>query len=254
MSLSQRSRAWVRRLFGAAAELVFPPVCAACGMALTPDAQRPWLCTECLTALTPEPVVRCGRCAGVAPQPTTAEEGCVLCQGERLYFDAVATLGSYDGALREAVLRMKRPYDQPLAQAVADLLVENITEQVRAWQVDVVLPVPMHWRQRLLRGVNSPDLLASVLARAWQTTWATGVLSRRRHTVPQTSVPPSERFHNVRHAFKLGGNVEWDGLHVLLVDDILTTGATCSELARLLRQAGAATVHVAVVCRAQGKL
>jgi ComF family protein len=178
----------------------------------------------------------------------------VHCQGDRLYFDAAITLGDYGGALREAVLRMKRPHDQPLAMAVADLTVETLTEQLQRWHIDVVLPVPMHWRRRLMRGTNSPDLLAASLARALQVPWSTGTLRRRRYTAPQTSVPPSERFHNVRRAFALTGNVEWDDLHVLLVDDILTTGATCSELARLLKQAGAASVHVAVVCRATGDL
>jgi predicted amidophosphoribosyltransferase len=79
-------------------------------------------------------------------------------------------------------------------------------------------------------------------------------LVRRRYTSPQKDLPPRERFKNVRGAFRMSRRnpVQWKGARVLLVDDILTTGATCSEAARVLKEAGASSVFVAVIARAQG--
>jgi predicted amidophosphoribosyltransferase len=105
----------------------------------------------------------------------------------------------------------------------------------------------------LRSGVNSPELLAECLGKKLGIP-VVRTLRRRRYTRPQKDVLPHERFRNVRGAFGLR---LWHGkrlkdARVLLVDDILTTGATCSEAAKLLKQAGAAVVAVAVVARADG--
>lgn len=79
------------------------------------------------------------------------------------------------------------------------------------------------------------------------------ILIRQRNTLPQARLPPSRRFANVRGAFRIRRPDAVRGARVLLVDDVLTTGATCSEAAKMLKQAGAASVAVAVVARAQGR-
>jgi ComF family protein len=111
----------------------------------------------------------------------------------------------------------------------------------------------MHWAKRLFRGVNSTELMADCLGRKLGVPVVRSVV-RSRYTGPQKDLLPRERFRNVRGAFRLrrSDRQRWQDSRLLLVDDILTTGATCSEVARLLKQAGAAAVAVVVVARADG--
>ena len=110
----------------------------------------------------------------------------------------------------------------------------------------------MYWTRRLFRGTNSPEILARHLARHLGIPLAGGMLIRCRNTLPQAHLPPGKRFQNVLGAFRLGAPYDLRGAKVVLVDDILTTGATCSEAAKVFKRAGAAMVVAAVVARAEG--
>jgi predicted amidophosphoribosyltransferase len=166
--------------------------------------------------------------------------------------DTVLSLGVYDGALRSAVLRMKRPWGEALAMSISHALFDAVGERLVEWASDVVAPIPMHWTRRLVRGTNGPEIVAEVLGRRLGVPVARRLLVRRRKTRRQFSLPPGERFGNVRRAFRVAAGYHLKGVRVLLVDDILTTGATCSEAAMSLRAAGADSVAVVVVARAEG--
>jgi len=125
-------------------------------------------------------------------------------------------------------------------------------QQILAMCPDVVLPVPMHWRRRLMRGVNNPDVLAESLAKGIDVPDVPRVLCRCRNTLPQNKLQPRDRFRNVRGAFRLRKGYDLEGLRMVLVDDVLTTGATCSEAARVLKEAGASMVIAAVLARTEG--
>jgi ComF family protein len=168
-----------------------------------------------------------------------------------LKFDGVYPLGRYDGELRDVVLKTKRLSSEALSLNVGRLLAERLRDKIVAFRPDAVVPIPMHWLRRFRRGVNSPELIADVLGRKLGIP-VVRMLARRRYTRPQKDLLPRERFRNVRGAF---GLPRWrrrrsKDARIMLVDDILTTGATCSEAAGLLKQAGAAAVAVAIVARA----
>jgi len=120
-------------------------------------------------------------------------------------------------------------------------------------QRDVVLAMPTHWMRRWHRGGNSAETLAAVVASQLRLPLAQRVLRLRRPTEKQGMLSPQERFRNVQHAYAIVRSQPIQGASILLVDDVLTTGATASEVARLLRRAGARSVHVAVVARGVGK-
>ena len=178
---------------------------------------------------------------------------CPLCQKTTLRFDTVIPLGAYDAELREAVLRMKRPAHDRLSLAMGRLLVAQRREQLVGLGPDLIVPIPMFWWRRLGRGKNSPDVLASCLAKSLGVPMRRRALVRRRNTQPQAGLPPSRRFLNMQGAFRVRRPKAVKDARVLLVDDVLTTGATCSEAAKMLKQAGAAMVAVAVVARAHGR-
>jgi ComF family protein len=157
----------------------------------------------------------------------------------------------YDGDLREAVLSTKSAHQEPLAVALVELLWKLRSDELIAQRADVIVPMPMHWIRRLERGANTPEVLAERLARRLALP-VCPMLKRRRHTVPQGSLARSARLTNLRQAFRLRSDYDCRGARVLLVDDVLTTGATCSEAAKVLLREGAENVSVAVLARAEG--
>lgn len=248
-------------------ELVFPPACASCGSELDPD-ESPLrdvrLCDPCYDSIDVLHEPMCRRCGGPLPllsNPGKASEpadaktpaGCYRCRGRRkMWFDETVAAGLYEGRLRELLLTMKTDQGDPLSLVMGHLLWNLRRERLQALDIDVVAPIPLHWRRRLSHRTNSAALVAEVLATRLRVPLADGLLRRRRPTQPQSELTPPKRWENVRHAFSLGGGYHLTSAHVLLVDDILTTGATCSAAARVLRKSGAARVTVAVVGRAIG--
>jgi len=243
--------AYLDRWVSPALDLVFPPRCAWCHVPLA-GSRSGMLCPPCrvvLVSLQPY----CPRCA--APLPIRpADTACIECQARRFHFSSVTRLGRYEGPLRAAVLKLKDARQRGLALALADLLVDARGERLREWQVDAVVPVPMHWSRRLWRGGNSPSTIATRLASRLEVPLADHLLARRRRTVPQASLSPRRRRANVRGAFRAARHRNLPGARLLLVDDIMTTGATVDEAAKILLQAGAAFVGVAVVARATGEI
>ena len=155
--------------------------------------------------------------------------------------------------MRAVVLRMKRSKGEVLSHAMGDLFVLRRRTELDELDPDVIVPVPMYWTRRLRRGANSPEILARRIGRALRVTVEARLLARRRNTLPQADLPPRKRFLNVRGAFRVRSGYDLEGCRVLLVDDILTTGATCSEAAKMLKQAGAKAVAAAVLARAEGR-
>ena len=242
----------VRRLGRGLLNLALPPRCLRCDGDLSPDAEIS-LCLKCTQAVAPELGTCCGRCGAILPEEVFPAETCPACKDFSLKFDAVYPLGRYEGALRELVLKTKRLSAEALSLTIGRLLAQRLAEKLASFRPDAVLPIPMHWGKRLFRGVNSPELLADCLARKLRVPVVRSLV-RCRYTGPQKDLLPRERFRNVRGAFRLrrSDRQRWQDSRVLLVDDILTTGATCSEAAQLLKRAGAAAVAVAVVARADG--
>jgi len=155
--------------------------------------------------------------------------------------------------VRQAVLKMKYGCHESLALAIGELLARRLEAEDWFRQVDLVAPVPLHLWKRLVRGASAPELLAEVVARSGNIPLVTRLLRCRRTTRKQGTLLPSERLVNVRGAFEVASCYDIKGGRVLLVDDVMTTGATANEAARALLQAGAASVRVATVARGTGQ-
>lgn len=240
-----RRRKWKAAL-AAISDLVFPPACASCGSPNL-DSGRALLCADCRGILLKNQRPRCARCCRPISEFSLV---CAQCTSTgRLAYSAGVCVGAYAEQLRETVLRSKKASELPVTAALAELLCEVRGETLRGWQVDGVAAMPMHWLRRLGRGVNGPQLIAERLSRTLSASDWSGVLVRRRNTPPQASLPPSARLANVRGAFRVRRGRRIRGKRVLLVDDVMTTGATCQEAAATLLRAGASEVFVAVIAR-----
>jgi ComF family protein len=176
--------------------------------------------------------------------------GCVRCRDESFAFDAVLRLGPYDGVLRDAVLRLKHHSGEGLAELLGKLWLDRDVQRFRDVGPAAVVPVPLHWWRRWRRGYNQSAALARSIAAHLQIPCFPSQLRRLRNTPDQTLQSPAGRRENVRGAFRARRRPQLKGSTVLLVDDVMTTGATAHEAARALRAAGAARVVVAALARA----
>jgi ComF family protein len=251
---TSRIRNAVCDLAGVCRELLYPARCVYCGADLLDSDRAGLLCGDCLTALGPATWHGCRRCGIEVAEQRSALQQCAACRHTTLRFDFVIPLGNYRAELRDAVLRMKHTSHDALSTAMGRLLAQRCREQLAETQADIVVPIPMFWRRRLHRGKNNPDVLATCVAISLGVPMKPRLLLRHVNTKPQAGLAPSRRFDNVRGAFRVRRPEAVQGARVLLVDDVLTTGATCSEAAKTLKQAGAALVAVAVVARTQGHL
>ncbi len=170
---------------------------------------------------------------------------CALCRNGFQSFDSAYSYGFYEGRLQKLIHLFKYRGIYPLAEPLADLLMIALPRQ-RAF--DAIVPMPIHWGKRWRRGFNQSLLLARELSRRTAIP-AVAAVSRPRRGVPQAGLSDHDRRANVRGAFSVVKPAEVQGRHLLLIDDVLTTGATASACAAALKKGGAASVTALTVAR-----
>jgi len=177
--------------------------------------------------------------------PLDADGRCGLCRRGLAGFDAAYSYGEYDGPLRKLIHLFKYQKMKPLARSFGKLLASALPRDSR---YDMVVPMPLHWRRGLERGFNQSELLAGDLAKRLGAPLVKAV-RRKRRTPPQAGLTNAQRRTNVAGAFVWNKRFSVKDRHVLLVDDVLTTGATASACAAVLKRAGAKRVTVLTLAR-----
>jgi len=180
--------------------------------------------------------------------PLDDEGRCGLCRQGLRGFDKAYCYGEYDGPLRELIHLFKYRGMKPIGTRLAKYLPSALPTDL---SIDVVVPVPLDWRKQWKRGFNQAEVLAAHVARrrGWKLTRA---LRRSRSVEHQASLSNTQRRLNVERAFRAKGRV--DGLRVLLVDDVMTTGATARACALALKRAGAKSVTLLTLARVDRRL
>ena len=224
---------------------MLPPRCLACG-ATVDDVDA--LCGRCWAAITFFAPPWCAVCGLPFALPVGEAAICGDCARQQPSWDRARSVLRYDRHSRRLVLMLKHADQTHLAGAFGRWM-HRAGNDVLAGS-DMLIPVPLHWTRLFGRRFNQAALLAKAIQRAGGPPLAADWLVRRRRTPSQGTLGPLARARNVRGAFALRRGRDVRGKRVVLIDDVLTTGATAEECARVLRRAGAEYVGVLVLARA----
>ena len=233
-------------------DALLPPRCLACGGAVETQGA---LCAACWQGISFLGSPCCAKCGLPFPYDAGVGAECAQCAAYPPPYGRARAVFAYDDHSRRLILAFKHAdrlhgmpaFGQWLARSGAELLAS----------ADLIAPVPLHWTRLFRRRFNQSALLAQAAVVAWGERAPTGprfapeLLIRRRRTRSQGHLSRLQRAENVRGAFALKPGADVAGKRVLLVDDVITTGATAEACARVLKAAGAARVHVAAVARVQ---
>lgn len=262
MSLTAALHAWSRLAWNGLDRAVFPRFCLLCQGA----AHEPGLCEACRVQILRARQPACRRCAmgrgsgGEEPYRGGRATPCSECHKLRFGFDAALAIGPFTSQLRQLCLALKQARHAWFASTLFDVFLGIHRNWITEWLNDTgdadapacVVAVPLHWRRRLERGYNQADALAKSCARRLDLDLARP-LKRAFHTPHLGMLSSTQRRAWMRHAFRVvnARRAEIEGRDVLLVDDVLTSGATGSAAARRLKDAGARRVLMVVMARAE---
>ncbi len=237
-----------------------PAGCVLCGNLLTQLSEAP-VCATCWSEATSQRENCCARCGEdlFEPAAATTPTECRACRLVPPDFVRAVSAGVYEGTMRHAIHALKYERMAPLANHLGARLAAAIEQLATGSpKAMLVVPVPLFRGRMKDRGFNQARMLATVALKAlsesrpeWRLELAGEVLVRQRSTQSQAGLSPRQRRQNLRGAFFVSAPETIRGRHVLLIDDIYTTGATARACSRVLVEAGAASVSVATLARAQ---
>jgi ComF family protein len=229
--------------------LFFPVLCRLCQQPIESFTSAP-VCQDCLQSVRPYAGLECEKCGQFLNGPAVLHgtAWCGLCRRGAFVFEKARSLGWYEGRLRDLIHLLKydgfRPLSKPLGRILAGKL-----RGLESESFDLILPVPLHSNRQRRRGFNQSALLAGELSKICGIRAGSKDCVRVRDTPPQTGLRAAQRRKNVEGAFHVPRPLGVQQRRVLLVDDVLTTGATANSCARALLDAGAQGVWVVTLAR-----
>lgn len=211
--------------------IIYPeaPGCLLCGRELK-NYREMQICGYCKSMLFPigEDVCQvCGR-----PVKDDMEK-CLECRKGKVYFNEASSVFEFSGLIQDAIYRLKYDGDVNLAPLLGKFMAEKLIK--KGWNIDLIIPVPLHPDRLSQRGFNQSFLLSTIIGREAGINVSDKILERVVYTESQVSLSRLERMLNVKNAFRASGEDKIKDRSILIVDDIMTTGATLNECSRAIR-------------------
>ncbi|MFP4473585.1 MAG: ComF family protein [Candidatus Omnitrophota bacterium] len=219
-------------------DLVYPPHCLLCRVPLFPSEPTEWLCPACRDLIRPNHPPYCLYCS--MPLSSQQHHICARCRNNPPVFDQVWSALQYNDPLRHLLHAYKYGRNLAVGRFLRTELTEFIhTSRLPLKTFDVIIPVPLHPARMRERGFNQSLILAEHISRTSRIPVRTDLVKRVIHTPNQARLTPKQRWTNLRDAFRIIHKYIFINRNILIVDDVITTGATMSALAALLHQQGA---------------
>ena len=217
-------------------DFIYPQRCPVCQATLS--SGRELMCRNCMLKFREKKRLLGPCCPSCKRQLPSLSDGCE-CEGSDHALEAVFSLGVYGEETEALIENFKYKRKRRLGSFLSEVLGETLLESVKLPRAGFIVPVPLHKRKLRERGFNQSQAVADQLSEKLGIPVLSDSVIRKRNTRSQTGLSREERQKNVKGAFRLTGKVDLEGRALLLVDDVLTTGATMSECARTLKSAGA---------------
>ncbi len=228
-------------------DLLYPRSCVGCGGRVDPESGH--LCWDCLSGLMFVQSPYCSLCGDPVDGRVDEAFVCFNCSSHPPHFDRARSAARYRGVLQEMLRQFKYRDGLWMREDLVRMLEACAAAHFKPEEIDVVACVPLYPARHRQRGYNQAELLAQSLARRLRKPLLKRGLARVRPTSTQTNLTARERATNVKGAFRAGRAKRLQGRRILLVDDVMTTGATVNECSRALKEAGASSVCVLTVAR-----
>jgi ComF family protein len=239
----------LRRSGTAVTEIVFPARCALCRDFLGDEPSHPF-CMNCLSGFLLLEPPYCSRCGTPFADPKGEDHLCGECLSRTPPFSIARSLGRYDERLMSAIHSFKYGGKIQTGVALGEMMARRIYSGISIRDFSLIIPIPLHPKRLRERGFNQSLILARQIARGQSLPVDYRSLERAIDTAPQTALKKTERSRNVKGAFIVNNRDAVKGKKILLVDDVLTTGSTVRECARILLASGAEDVAVLTLARA----
>lgn len=240
----ESARTWLNAGLG----FVYPEVCQFCHQGRATPAES-FICADCRAQVEVIEPPFCSRCGLPFQGAITSEFECASCRQMNWPFSCARAAVAAQGLMLEVIHRYKYQHALWLEPFLAELLIRRAAPELQAGHWDWIVPVPLHSVKQREREFNQAERLARRLSAATGVPVHHRLLRRVQPTRTQTQLTREERLANVRRAFALGRGQRLSGKRFVIVDDVLTTGATTGACAGVLRAGGAAEVCVWTVAR-----
>ncbi len=225
----------------------YPRSCLGCGME-RPRALR-FLCWDCWSLVRRVELPYCDRCGDPVVGAVEHAYRCYFCADRTRAYDRARSAVRYSGVMTEVIQELKYRWGFWLIPDLVEILYRLIEAEFSDVHYDAVVPIPLHIARRRRRGYNQSALLARALAKRLQVAYAGSWAKRVKATPTQTHLTAAERMSNVSSAFEVVRRDSVKGKSLLVVDDVITTGATVYAFAKTLGGAGAKAIYVVSVAR-----
>jgi ComF family protein len=227
-------------------DILYPKICLACRQPLKGKTSVDELvCAECWKAIKMNRPPFCRCCGRHLDKQSLSKNICPVCIKKELHFDRAYSACAYEGALKELIHAFKYRQREQLARTLSRPMIRFIKDYSLPLDfIEFILPIPLSADRLREREFNQAEALGGYIAREFNRPLTNDKLYRLRRTKSQTGLKDEERFQNIKGSFAVRNSSILTGKNLLLVDDVLTTGATASEAARTLKEAGAGAVFV----------
>jgi len=234
----------LRRLLQGLKGIIYPKTCPSCKVKLN-EAEEELICKKCYAQIKMNLPPFCVLCGRHLEKNNPNKNICPQCVRKKLHFDRAYSPCLYDGVTKKLIHEFKYKGRNNLAKPLSQIMINFIREySLPVGDLDLIVPVPLYKTRLREREFNQAEVLGAHIAEEFKKEISSKILLRLRFTKTQTGLKDNERALNVAGSFAVSKNANLKNKNLLLIDDVLTTGATSSEASRALKNSGAQAVFV----------
>ncbi|MFN3966235.1 MAG: ComF family protein [Endomicrobiia bacterium] len=238
----------MKKIFNKFIDFLFPKTCVFCGDFILSDEPSKYLCLPCYQKIK---FIESSVCQKCGVPVNSNQRYCDRCskEGQKIYYDFLRGIVYFEEPIKKCIHMLKYQGKEYLGKFLSEFFIQYIQKNNYLLNVDLLVPVPIHWTRKLKRGFNQSELLSRPIAEKFNIKYEHKNLFRKKRTKPQVKLNREERLSNINEAFAIRNSNYFTGKSILIIDDVSTTGETINQCAKVLRMAGAKNIFGLTLAR-----